>query len=94
MDIMFINKLPLLVIICRRMKFTTIDYLSIKNEIALVTSINKTVSYYRSHGLHVGKMFVDPEFRSVEENLVSTTLNKTGARDYVPEVESQIQVIK
>ena len=44
-DIMFINKLPFLVIISRQLKFTTIWYISSKNEIALVTSINKIVSY-------------------------------------------------
>ena len=39
-------------------------------------------------------MFVDPEFKSIEEKLVRTTLNTTGTRDHVPEVERQIQVIK
>ena len=47
MDIMFINKLPFLVSISRVLKFTTIEYLSRKNSIALVTPINKIVSYYR-----------------------------------------------
>ena len=46
-DIMFIKKLPFLASIFQRLKFTTIEYLSSKNEIALVTSINKIVSYYR-----------------------------------------------
>ena len=85
-DIMFIIKLPFLESISRRLKFTTIDYLSSKNEIALVKSINKIVSYYRSHVLHVVTMFVDPEFKPLEEKVVSTTLNTTGARDCVPEV--------
>ena len=40
-DIMFINKLPFLVSIIRRLKFTTIEYLSSKNEIALVFSLIK-----------------------------------------------------
>ena len=83
---MFINKLLFLVSIIRQLKFATIEYLSSKNEIALATSIDKIVSYYRSHGLHVGKMFVDPEFKSLEEKVVSTTLNTTGARDHIPEV--------
>ena len=39
-------------------------------------------------------MFVDPEFKSLEEKAVSSTLNTTGARDHVLEVERQIQVIK
>ena len=66
------------------MKFATIEYLSSKNEIALVTSINEIVSYYRSHGFHVVMMFVDPEFNSLEEKVVRTTLDTTGARDNVP----------
>ena len=39
-------------------------------------------------------MFVDPEFQSLEEKVVSTTLNKTGVCYHVPEVERHIQVIK
>ena len=93
-EIMFIKKLPFLLSISRRLKFTTIEYLSSKNDIALVASINKIFSYYISHGLHVVTMFVDPEFKSLEEKVFSTTMNKTGACDHVPEVERQIQVIK
>ena len=44
-DIIFINKLPFLVSISRGLNFTTIEYFSTKNEIALVTPINKIVSY-------------------------------------------------
>ena len=43
--ILFIKKIPFLVSISGRLKFTTIEYLSSKNKIALVTSINKIVSY-------------------------------------------------
>ena len=74
---MFINKLPFLVSISRLLKFTTLEYLSSKNKIALITSINKMVSSYISNGLHVGMMFLDPEFKYLVEKLVSTTLNTT-----------------
>ena len=47
-------------IIIRRLIFATIEYLLSKNKISLVTSINKIVIYYTSHGLNVGTMFVDP----------------------------------
>ena len=40
-DIIFINKLPFLVSISRRLNFTVIEYLSSKNEIALVFSLIK-----------------------------------------------------
>ena len=46
-DIMFIKKLLFLARISRWIKFTTIECLSSNNEITLVTSINKIVSYYR-----------------------------------------------
>ena len=39
-------------------------------------------------------MFVDPEFKSLEEKVVRTTLNTNEARDHVTEVDRQIQVIK
>ena len=65
-DIMFINKLPYLVSVSRGMKSTPIDYLSSKTDIALVSSINKIVSYYKSHSLHVGTIFVDPKFQFLE----------------------------
>ena len=74
MDIMFINKIPFLVRISRRLKFTTIEYLSSKNEIALVTYTNKIVSYYKSRGLHVD----DLKISCVEVNEV--TKNDTLAR--------------
>ena len=76
-DIMFINKIPFLVSIRRRLKFTTIKYLSSNIYIVLVTSINKIVRYYKSHILHVGKMFLDPEFHYLEEKVARTTLNTT-----------------
>ena len=85
--IMLINKLPFLVSISLRLNFTTIEYLSSKNVIALVASINKIVIYYRSHGLHIGKMFVYPKFQSFEEKAFSTILNTTGACDHVSEAE-------
>ena len=39
-------------------------------------------------------MFINPELQFLEEKVVKTTLNTTGAREHVPEVDIQIQVIK
>ena len=82
-EIIFINKLPFLVSISRGLKFTTIEYLSSKSDIALVNSINKIVSYNNSHGLHEHTMFVDPDFQFLEEKVVSTALNTRG---YIPKI--------
>ena len=45
--IIFTNKLPFLVRISRGPKFATIEYISSKNKISLVTSINKIPNYYK-----------------------------------------------
>ena len=87
-DIVFVIKNSFLVSISRGQKFTMIEYLSSKNEKALVNSIDRIVSYYKSYGLHVGKMFVDPEFQFLEKTVVGITLNTTGAHDHVPKVET------
>ena len=82
-EIIFVNKLLLLVSISQGMSFTTIEYLSSKTDITLVSSTNKIVSYYKKHALHVGMICVDPKFQFLEENLVSIALDTTGARDHV-----------
>ena len=81
-------------IVRQNLRFTTIEYLSRNNELALVTFINKIVSYYKSHSLRVDKMFVELEFQFLEEEVVSTIINTIGAHEHVPEVERKIQVIK
>ena len=45
------------------------------------------------HSLHVGTIFVDPNFQFLEKKVVSTTLNTTGACDHALEVERHIKVI-
>ena len=64
--IMVVKKLMFLVSISQGLKFATIEYLPSKNEIVLVTFIDKIGSYYKSHVLHVGTMFVDPEFQLLD----------------------------
>ena len=45
---MFVNKITFLVSISRGPRFTTIEYLSCKNKIALVSSINKKI-FIKNH---------------------------------------------
>ena len=39
-------------------------------------------------------MHMDPEFKCLGKLIVGVDLNTTSARDHVPEIESQIQVVK
>ena len=85
-EIMFVNKIMFLMSISKGLKFTMLEYLSNNSKKSLVNSINKIVRYYNLHGLHVCMMFVDPEFQLLEEKVVITVRNTTGACDHLPEV--------
>ena len=91
-DIIFINKLPFIVSISRGIKSTTVEYISNRNKESLINSINKIVNNYKSRGLTVQMMYSDPEFEFLEGRIPCT--NTAGARDHMPEVDQQIQVIK
>ena len=90
---MFVNNIPLIVIIIKRLKFTIIEYILSESEKSLVNSINKIVTHYKLYGLYVRTMFVDPEFQFLEYKVFSTVINTTGAIDHIPEVDKHIQVV-
>ena len=78
-EIMFIHKLTFLVSISKGLKFTTIEYLLNISEISLVNSIDKIVSYYKSHSLHKRTIFVDLKLQLLEDKVVSTALKNLRA---------------
>jgi hypothetical protein len=92
-DIMFVNKLPFLVSISKRLKFTTIEYIPDRTGPSLCRSIAKIKLCYKRRNIFVRTLYADPEFAFLEDQL-DTHLNTTAAREHVPEVERQIQVIK
>ena len=64
-EIMFVNKLPLLLSITKGLEFTRIEYILNMSKSSLVNSVNKTVRHYKSHGLLVRTMFEDPGFQFI-----------------------------
>ena len=39
-------------------------------------------------------MYMDPEYNCLDQLIVGMDLNTTAARDHVPDIEQQIQVVK
>ena len=60
----------------------------------LLNFINKIVRHYKSHGILASTIFLEPEFQLLYNKVASTSLNTSGSRNHVPEVEGQINVIK
>jgi hypothetical protein len=93
-DIMFINGLPFMVSISRKIKFTTVKYLLGRKQINLVKSIRKIINLYRKRGFTVDTALMDREFECLRADFPELNLNTTAASEHVPDVERQIRVLK
>jgi hypothetical protein len=93
-DIMFINGLPFMVSISRKIKFTTVEYLLGRKHDHLVKSIRKIINLYRKRGFTVDTALMDREFECLRADLHELNLKTTAASEHVPDVERQIRVLK
>ena len=93
-DIMFVNKLDFLISVSRRLKFTTIEYISNSPEKELARPVNKIIDVYKQRGFLIHNMYMDPDLNCLDKLIVGMDINTTAARDHVPEIERQIQVAK
>jgi hypothetical protein len=89
-DIMFVNGLPFLVSISRKIKFTTVEYLIGRKQHHLVNSIKKIVNLYKQRGFTIETALMDREFECLRGDLPELNLNTTAASEHVPDVERQI----
>jgi hypothetical protein len=93
-DIMFVNGLPFLVSISRKIKSTTVEYLIGRKQHHLVNSIKKIVNLYKQRGFTIETALMDREFECLRGDLPELNLNTTAASEHVPDVERQIRVLK
>jgi hypothetical protein len=93
-DIMFVNGLPFLVSISRKIKFTTVGYLIGRKQHHLVNSIKKIVNLDKQRGFTIETALMDREFECLRDDLPELNLNTTAASEHVTDVERQIRVLK
>jgi hypothetical protein len=91
---MFVNGLPFLVSISRKIKFTTVEYLIGRKQHHLFNSIRKSVNLYKQRGFTIETALMDREFECLRGNLPELNLNTTAASEHIPDVERQIRVLK
>jgi hypothetical protein len=92
-NIMFVNSLPFMVSVSRKIKFTTLEFLHGRKQPQLVTSI-KNINLYQTRGFTVDTTLMDRKFECLRSDLAGLNLNTTSAREHVPDVERQIRVLK
>jgi hypothetical protein len=72
---MFVNSLPFMVSVSRKIKFTTVEYLHGQKCPQLVMSIKKIINLYQARGFNVETALKDREFECMRPALPGLNLN-------------------
>ena len=97
-DIMYIQGIPFLVTVSKRLKFVTITHIAKRSKALLCEAFDKTFRVYNKAGFRITKLHVDREFEVLEEAMMdednSIEMVYAAAQQHVPEIERMIRVIK
>ena len=95
-DLMYVNKVPLLVTLSRNMKFGTVEAVKDRKETTLMKSITTVVTLYRKAGFTVTTALMDGEFVPLRGGLaeIGITLNETSRDEHVGDIERYIRTVK
>ena len=91
---MFVNVLPFLITLSRKIKIFAAEYIPTKSAAQLISSLNKIVKLYATNGFVVDVVIMDMEFENVSDNIGSTEVNTMAAREYLGEIERDMCVAK
>lgn len=93
-DVMFIDGLPFVVTVSRRIKFITAHYLPTRTSEHLAASLKETIGIYHRGGFRVQVILMDGEFEKIKPLLPNVVVNTTSAGEHVGDVEWHIRTIK
>jgi hypothetical protein len=95
-DLMFINKVPMLVTISHGLKFGTVAHLKNKSKGQILEGIRQTKNLYNSRGFTIVECHGDYEFEATRNRLaeMQIMLNATSRDEHVPEIEQYNRTIK
>ena len=95
-DLMYVNKVPLLVMLSRNIKFGTMDVVADWKEATILKCIKGVVSLYRKAGFKVTTALMDGEFVPLHGGLaeLGLRLNETSRDEHVGDIERYIWTVK
>lgn len=95
-DIMFVNKVPMLVTISRNIRFATVEGLQDRKAETLTKAIKSVVSIYRRGGFRVITVLMDGEFEIMRDELadIGVMMNTTARDEHVGDIERYIRTLK
>ena len=95
-DLLFVNGIPFLLTLGKRIKFTIIENVPDRKATTLLRGLKAVQNVYGERGHNVSTMFMDHEFAVLKNTMkgVQINLNTTSAHEHVQEIERQIRVVK
>ena len=93
-DVMFLNGIPFLVTLSRKIKILTAEYLPSCTAKQLSSSLIKIVKVYAQGGFIVCLVLMDMEFEKIKDDFDKVEVNTTTAREHVAENERGIRHVK
>ena len=93
-DVMFVNGIPFLMTLSRKIRLVTAKYLPTRMGKQLGSSLTKVVSLYAQGGFTVCPIWMDQEFDKVTDLLLNVEVNTTVAHEHVLEIERMHRTIK
>ena len=95
-DIMYVNRVAMLVSISREIRFGTLEVIPNNKSTVLMKGLKSILQVYQRGGFQVEAALMDGEFGHLRGELASmgVTLNKTSRDEHVGEIERFIRTIK
>jgi len=88
-DIMFINKIPLVMTMSCNIHFSTAELVKDMKNNTLVTSIEQVIQAYQTRGFKIKAILADGQFKHIQQIIEQKgiILNICVAKENVPEIE-------
>ena len=95
-DLFFVNNIPFLLTLGKRIKFTTLENVGNRKGTTLLCGMTAGPKFYGEHVYDISTMFMENDFEALALYMkgVKINLNTTAADEHVPEIERQIRVVK
>ena len=93
-NVMFVNGVPFLVTLSRKIRLFTVEYLLSRTAVQLRNYLAKVIKLYAREGFSVQTILMDQEFDKVIDQLPEVEINTSAAREHIGKIEQGISVIK
>jgi hypothetical protein len=94
MDIMFVNKIPFLITISRKLHIGTGEKLANRQVPNVAYSLKKVLQLYHHRGFRVTTILADPEFEPLQAIFPHIPFNLCAQDEHVPEIKRYVRTVK